>query len=174
MTFLFIHLLIEINNTFLKSSFRVQSVKQALCCITQTIRVQVSWTKIYFYTSQHMLHNCQTSGQWFTTKTVYLPLNAQGNVRGMHRFLSWLSNCRATFQLISVQHKQQTHKNPSFQTAPPLPASFLKQAPFPLIAGVFCTVCVCPIKFFHVTSCKGQTTHGVKEYPVFVSRYFPN
>lgn len=72
------------------------------------------------------------------------------------------------------QYNPNSRKNPSFQTAPPLPALFLKRALFLLIPGVFCTVCVCTIKFFHVTSSKGQTTCGVKEYTVRVSVYFPN
>lgn len=132
------------------------------------------WNKnILIYISLLMLDNCQTSGQRFTTKTVHLPVNTEGNVRGMHRLLSWLSTCRTTFQLISVQHKQQTKKSifpdsPSsenkthFYTLPPcisLKACFA----FCLFPGYF-AVCFCTIKFFHVTSHKGHPARGVKEY----------
>lgn len=108
-TFLFICLPIWMKTPLLL--LLVRSKVSGKSRITQMIRVQVSWTKIYLYISLLMLHNCQTSGRWFPTKTVHLPLKTEGNVRGMHRLLSWLSNCRTTFHLISVQHKQQTKKS---------------------------------------------------------------
>lgn len=182
-TFLFINSFTYLNEQFLILfnfiTFKVQSVKQMLSCIPQMIRVQVSWTKMYSYISLLELHTCQTSGQWLTTKTVHLPLNTQENVRGMRRLLSWLGCCRRTFQLIWVQHKQQTEKsifpdstskNKTYFNPPPL-HFFLKLALFLLI---FCTVRVCTVKFLHVTSCKGQATRGVKEYTGHVSIYFPH
>lgn len=124
----------------------VRSKVSSKCFITQTTRVQVSGTKIYLYISLLALHNCQTSGRWFSTKTAHLPLNTEGNVRGMRRLLSWLSNCRTTFQLISVQHKQQT-KTSIFPDStfsknkthfhPPYPSP--KLVLFLLISTLFCT-----------------------------------
>lgn len=75
-TFLFIYLPIWTNTPWLLLFVRSKVSGQSR--ITQTIRVQVSWTKIYLYISLLMLHNCQTSGRWLPTKTVHLPLTRRG------------------------------------------------------------------------------------------------
>lgn len=181
-TFLFIYLPIWTNTPLLL--LFVRSNVSGKSRITQTIRVQVCWTKIYLYISLLMLHNCQTSGRWFPTKTVHLPLTR----RGMWEVCTVCYPGSAIVERHSSWYQYNTNsrlKNPSFQTAPPLKTKhiftlshplifFLKLVLFLLISTIFCTAWVCTIKFFRVTSCKGQTTRGVKGYAGHVNVYFPN